>query len=163
MASCAHDAAAREENGELVSWREHWEELVDDFLYASRCGELDEVKTALFDLENHLASPHGCFGDVCRDTQTHTEEKDAPKDELKGATEMPIREGTQQTECPCQAMRRRQGPRTVDVADPVTGQTALHMAAANGNEEIAKFLIYEAGNYLRHVFICRGAGLLELY
>ncbi|PHJ23516.1 ankyrin repeat-containing protein [Cystoisospora suis] len=140
-----HDSEAEEQNGEPLSWMDRWEELVDDYLYASRCGELDEVKTALFDMERHLASPHDCCSGIHGDSQTDIKEKDAPHDKPIGEAGMELEDDKQSGECPCQAMRRKKGPSIVDVTDPFTGQTALHMAAANGNQDVARFLIYDAG------------------
>ncbi|PFH32628.1 ankyrin repeat-containing protein [Besnoitia besnoiti] len=109
------------------SSREELEELIDDFIYAARVGELEEMKEALASLKMHFAEPHS----LCRFLAGRESENKNKKLKKDG-------------QCWCDSEGGKP-IQVVDVPDPFSGQTALHMAAANGEEEIAKYLIVEEG------------------
>nr|CEL65019.1 TPA: Putative methyltransferase [Neospora caninum Liverpool] len=123
-------ASSAEEAGAFSAMRrEKIEDLIDDFLYAARAGEMEDLKTSLAALKEEFQEPHS----LCR-FRAETENKNKkPKTDKKAAA------------CGCERDGKR--VQVVDLTDPFTGQTALHMAAANGEEEIARYLIVEEGKF----------------
>ncbi|ESS30466.1 ankyrin repeat-containing protein [Toxoplasma gondii GAB2-2007-GAL-DOM2] len=107
------------------------EEMVDDFIYAARVGDAADLETTLAALKAEFEEPHS----LCRFlAETGNREKKAKRNDSQAPA--------------CSCGHDGSNARVVDLQDPVTGQTALHMAAANGEEEIAKFLIQKGARHL---------------